>query len=266
MKKEQNGFSAVEIIMILVIVGLLAGVGWYVYKTRHSTQTTSTNAQSAANKSSAPTEIALTKSYTDPVFNYTFKYPTDWKVTNEKGDQGDGNSPISTNTITDASGKYAFTLRADYGGRGGACEPATGDKLFALNNACPSKQVLDEHVTANKLKTEAFPITAEGKKIVSYFTVDKVKYSLPQKTPVYYFELNSQQTADELAMAKTGEMGYFTNFSDVLIYKSTGNDFFYLASGTMQPGSTEAYLNENVPRTYSQILQSITLGTLYQVN
>jgi type II secretory pathway pseudopilin PulG len=32
MKKDQNGFSALETLLILLVVGIIAGIGWFVYR------------------------------------------------------------------------------------------------------------------------------------------------------------------------------------------------------------------------------------------
>ncbi len=47
MKKNQNGFSAVEGLLILVIVGLLGGVGWYVWQNKQD-DSSKTNISSSA--------------------------------------------------------------------------------------------------------------------------------------------------------------------------------------------------------------------------
>lgn len=43
-KNNQKGFSAVETVLVLVIVGLIAFIAWYVFKSRSDTDTTLSNA------------------------------------------------------------------------------------------------------------------------------------------------------------------------------------------------------------------------------
>ncbi len=257
MKKNQNGFSAVEALMITVIVAAVGFVGWYVW---HNRSTTAPNTKTVSEPSK---EL---KSYTDPVFNYSFKYPADWKVSTEKDDHW-GKDMLSTlTTITDPSEKNQFVLRADYGGRGGNCVPASGDALFAENNFCASKQVLDEFVTMNKLTTLDPLDQLSNKHVINYFAVDKTKFRDPHKSTEFLYELTYQNSVKDLATFKAGVMGPYGDSTDVLINTTTGKDsFFYLASMTKQPGSSEAYFNEAVPKQYSQILQSITLGSPYEV-
>lgn len=73
MKKNQKGFSAVEGLLILIIVGLLVFVGWYVYQTKKTTNSTETST------TSTPTQTT-TKDYTDTSGTYALKYPSDWTV------------------------------------------------------------------------------------------------------------------------------------------------------------------------------------------
>ncbi len=56
--KNQKGFSAVEVLLILIVVGLLGFGGWYVYKSHHktiaSTSTTTSTSKQAATTQSSP--------------------------------------------------------------------------------------------------------------------------------------------------------------------------------------------------------------------
>jgi hypothetical protein len=59
MNKKQNGFSVVEALLILVIVGILVGTGWYVWNSKNETdkvlndtdKTSSTQANTSVNNS-----------------------------------------------------------------------------------------------------------------------------------------------------------------------------------------------------------------------
>jgi cytoskeletal protein RodZ len=44
MKKNQSGFSAIEALLILVIVGIIGGTGWYVIQANKNTNDTLNNA------------------------------------------------------------------------------------------------------------------------------------------------------------------------------------------------------------------------------
>jgi prepilin-type N-terminal cleavage/methylation domain-containing protein len=84
--KSQRGFSAVEIIMAIVIIGLLATVGWFVYdrqngnkdKQKSSTQTQIETQTTVAPKEKTP--VATRKEYKDDVAAYSFTYLNNWKL------------------------------------------------------------------------------------------------------------------------------------------------------------------------------------------
>lgn len=88
MKANQKGFSVVEILIVVVIVGLLGAVGWLVYDRQKSqTGTKDTTAQTTT-KSEAPKKETATvkdpyegwKTYKSVLnSNLSFKYPADWE-------------------------------------------------------------------------------------------------------------------------------------------------------------------------------------------
>ncbi len=53
LKKEQSGFSSLEIVLIIVIVAMVAFVGYYVYKANKNANNTYKSANNIAN-SQAP--------------------------------------------------------------------------------------------------------------------------------------------------------------------------------------------------------------------
>jgi cytoskeletal protein RodZ len=84
--KNQSGFSAVEALLVLIVIGILGFTGWFVY---HAKQTSDKN-YSTANSSKTPTyKDKKTTSSTDPtqgkLSSYTlssvsasFSYPSGW--------------------------------------------------------------------------------------------------------------------------------------------------------------------------------------------
>ena len=58
MKRGQKGFGAVEALLILVIVGTLAAVGWYVYDTKKDADATYNKAENAAYKNDGPSSTS----------------------------------------------------------------------------------------------------------------------------------------------------------------------------------------------------------------
>ena len=94
-RNNQQGFSVVEVVLILVIVVLIGVVGWMVYKNHHKDVASSANAGSTtksvntsktsinnpvtATKSSSPT--ANWTSFTSQDGKFSLKYPSSWTVT-----------------------------------------------------------------------------------------------------------------------------------------------------------------------------------------
>src|SRR3989344_3968171 len=88
--KNELGFGAIEAILIFVIVILLGGAGWYVYKqndTKDTKDLSKSAAQKSTNDKSAPAKSKGTASctapaeytvYTNNELNYCFVYPTVW--------------------------------------------------------------------------------------------------------------------------------------------------------------------------------------------
>jgi hypothetical protein len=101
MKKNQIGFSAIEFLLAIVIVGLVGGVSFYVYSVNQSRkpseakqdqlpQAQEENTITLNNKGVAPTGW---KQYKDPTYNFGFSYPPDWQVHNgtfKPGESADG--------------------------------------------------------------------------------------------------------------------------------------------------------------------------------
>lgn len=83
--KNQRGFAILEAVLILVIIAIVGGVGWYVVKQNKDKDQSKTETSS----SSAPQEPSLQeietldtsdwKNYTDDG-GYTFSYPSDWSL------------------------------------------------------------------------------------------------------------------------------------------------------------------------------------------
>lgn len=91
MKTNQKGFSVVEILIVIVVVGLIGGVGFMVYKNHNKKPSTNSVATTTTTKpaatetkptTQAPDPYAGWKTYTSPLKSgLSFKYPADWDFT-----------------------------------------------------------------------------------------------------------------------------------------------------------------------------------------
>lgn len=84
----EQGFSAVEALIVVVVIAVIGVAGWLVWQHHHqqkkaatssSSTTTQTNKQSSNTQTADP--YAGWKSYCDDTYHYCFKYPTDWTLT-----------------------------------------------------------------------------------------------------------------------------------------------------------------------------------------
>lgn len=85
MNKNQKGFGIVETLLILILVGLLGGVGWYVYDSNKKADDSLTNASNStdaypgAKKNPAASDVYKGWKTYDKNGTY-FRYPADWSV------------------------------------------------------------------------------------------------------------------------------------------------------------------------------------------
>jgi prepilin-type N-terminal cleavage/methylation domain-containing protein len=87
MKINQKGFSVVEILIVIVVVGLLGVAGWFVYGHQKSTKQSSTTQAKSATSSSKETSTSVDryagwKTYKSSVEGFSFRYPADWELSN----------------------------------------------------------------------------------------------------------------------------------------------------------------------------------------
>lgn len=90
MKNNEQGFSALEIILIVVIVAMVGGVSWFVWNSKNKTNATynnSTNATTSVKPAkgtatkTSPTPLDPTSSWTpygDTSNKLSLRYPTTW--------------------------------------------------------------------------------------------------------------------------------------------------------------------------------------------
>lgn len=103
MKKDQKGFSAVELLLVVVFVGLIGFVGWTVYQRqdKQNSQTTATQQTEKVPETYQRTTTVPSdwKTFENEEYKLTFSYPSDWT--------------ISTNLITKKSGEDMQNIFSD---------------------------------------------------------------------------------------------------------------------------------------------------------
>ena len=152
-KHNQQGFTVVEGILIFVIVAVIGGIGWYVWKQNDSKKSSQNGAQQAAAGDGADGDGAGSAGctapegysvYTNNDIGYCFAYPTSWgTVTLHDGVidpayEPDGAFWGSFSDNTDASFAHVTTDWEYTGpGRGGPIN-ATGFTVYELYVEYPS--------------------------------------------------------------------------------------------------------------------------------
>lgn len=134
MKKNQGGFGLVGVLMVFVAVALIAGIGWYVWRSNHDEQTRQSNTQTA---STAPDEVlqeqtptdqpAELKEYANQTYGFSFQYPATWELSNNLEDLGRG-AEEGEIIVTSPSGTKVY-FQPNLGGKGGSCWDVEADAL-----------------------------------------------------------------------------------------------------------------------------------------
>ncbi len=136
MKHNEKGFSAVEGLMIVLIVGMISAVGWYIWQAKQSTDKNLAVAPTSASKStltkktpsitppkaSTTTPVAQTnacqvvatqaasdwKTFTDNNYKFSISYPATWSVNTSGGTE-------NSNSHTPILNELLFTLPGHQG-------------------------------------------------------------------------------------------------------------------------------------------------------
>jgi len=126
---SQKGFSVIEGLLILVVIGILGFTGWYVY---HAKQISDKNYSTTAN-SMVPTykKKTSTVATVDPyagwkqncsnVGNVCFKYPVDWAPTTTGS--SDPDPTVTGLSLKSPTGQVEVAYNPELQGLGGACQP-----------------------------------------------------------------------------------------------------------------------------------------------
>jgi hypothetical protein len=97
MKKNQNGFGVVEGLLTLVIIGILSGVGWYVWRTKNNADSIYKNASNTAEITKTNTSKNEQRVIKIPELDIEFTVPSSlknlqWVVVNlDYSDPGNNN-------------------------------------------------------------------------------------------------------------------------------------------------------------------------------
>jgi hypothetical protein len=203
--KNSTGFSVIEALLLLIVVGILGFTGWFLY---HSQKVVTKDYTSTKTNTQPTSTIKLNKTYVDQTGNFTVKYPSTWKTQTSTSTQGGADYPITSTTLTSPAGT-TLHLRSDWGGFGGGpCIPAATDAPFKAGNKCVSWEYLS---------SETLPIhsvyyasdngpDASGEITFSYkpstIVLTTMHYSDPQGASQYIIGITSSNPADPVVLNK----------------------------------------------------------------
>jgi len=117
--RNSLGFSAVEALLILVVVGILGFSGWFVYHSQKVANKDYNYSSSAASKTATVNPYAGWKQYCSDAGSACFKYPATWSASTSESEDPN----ITGLTLTSPSKSTLVTFNPVIGGLGGACEP-----------------------------------------------------------------------------------------------------------------------------------------------
>lgn len=95
MKKNQRGFSIVELVLVVVVIVGLLGLGWYAWNNHKSKSEVATKSPVSSNvtttDSSKSDSASKNQTYTDTKIGFSFTYPDTWKVVDKVPSEYDAN-------------------------------------------------------------------------------------------------------------------------------------------------------------------------------
>ncbi|MBP7807267.1 prepilin-type N-terminal cleavage/methylation domain-containing protein [Candidatus Saccharibacteria bacterium] len=166
MKTNQNGFSVVEVIVVLVVVVLLGTVGWLVYDRQQSkndnTAVTTQTTQPATTNSDSETNKAedKTATYTHSELKYSFDHPKEWTI--EKVAKPEGFTGVYSK-VHIKSANYKEKTDDAYGG------VTKGAIVTVTAQTAQGKTPIADYVSGKVLYTsEEKSLTVAGEDAVEY--------------------------------------------------------------------------------------------------
>lgn len=199
MRKNEKGFSPVVVLLLLVILGLIVGAGWYVWRSKNKSNIPVATAPQADNSTSngvsqqgdTPVdETAGWKEEKNTEFGYSYRFPNEdgWKTFYIKAEPGTQaytlgervNNTGVNYTLCGSNCGLVFSFRIF--AKGASADPGNswGEKLMEGNNyyKLASKQDVIRDGVAG-IRWEYQPGDGNAAKIIYYyFAKDNLSYAL----------------------------------------------------------------------------------------
>lgn len=203
--KNEKGFSAFEIILVIVLVALIGAVSWLVYKDHH--KTTAVNTTNNSTKSTTANPYAGWNSCTDNSEGITIKYPSTWKATGASSSNGqcstNGNYQLTQSPLTNASPNVftvSYTEPTNFAGSTIPFGAYDGDKGQVILSVTPltiygSKTPLylvafHESASSDDIPNQVFEFVLTSEKYTIGQSLDYVRSVQSQKISGDYYGLS----------------------------------------------------------------------------
>lgn len=177
-KLNSNGFSAVAVLLVILIIGAIAGAGWYVYSnTQQNNNTTNQNTGNEATQ--IPEDFRYPnaevpskwKTYVNGKYGFSFRYPDDQPLKTYENDFSKEQSNINTDravfdggvTYTDSQGGYGVRVLQT------SLERAVANDNLLANDNAYKNTIEQETVYKNGLKGTKLSYEPDGKKVAWFF-------------------------------------------------------------------------------------------------
>ncbi|MCW1908070.1 MAG: hypothetical protein KIH63_001875 [Candidatus Saccharibacteria bacterium] len=256
MNKREQGFGHVVAILAVVVVLAIGLAGWRVWDANKNKQTTKESTTDTTNTDNNAT--AGKKTYSDPVGKFTVEYPIAWTLKSEVQND-DPELAASEASLTSPTGTE-LRLSANWGGKGGMCEPAPGDVPFAKTNTCVSWEYLSSedtginnvyYPTEERKDDGSLAYTYKNKADIRLVTM---RFGTPGKDDEYLIGLQDA-TPNEPVKVNDPQMGFNINTLFINVYGPNGEFRPYIYA--YATGDSEAFLTSADAMTIKEILRTL---------
>lgn len=139
--------------------------------------------------------------------NFSLQYPTGWRIQAKPQSQG---LPIVDITVNSPTGTQLL-ISANYGGRGGVCQPRSTDKPHTSGNLCPTKEYLSKEL----INETAYDANTPAQKQPLYLVT--ARYTDPTGKSQYLIGIEKEVKLND------PQMGLLFPFTSLIVNNADGS-------------------------------------------